>query len=389
MAIDPSAKYYGGQAAGRKTAPTQYTQAAPTGQEVPQGSPVTEAPKPVSIPEAEAPVSTVSATTGEQKADVTPAQEDVLVIDPNKMLRMPDGEVISYAELSKRQMRHEKYISGMTALDRDKKALDAKMRENQSQETLINAIARNPKLKAAAEYALDGKQEDEALRLIGFMPASQQAQNAQPVGMPIGIPDPPDPSLPDYEEHYATWYNTQYKPAMMQAAAKQQVDPVIAQLSNRLAALEAEKQQNEQLGAQAEQLIANNGAVLETWTTHFKRITGTDYNTLTPEQRIEAERSVAAALQERGINPYNSASLAQRPLSEQEIYDAVYQANSKPVNSFFRDSETTKVALAKPRVMTKEPISGNPAGTTNSPGTRGQQDRFASPVDRTMNRYFS
>jgi hypothetical protein len=373
MKNDITAKYYGGQSGGRQAAPPQTTPAA-TGQEAPKGSPPAEVPIKVSTPEVEAPVSEVSTPITDAEKPEPSTDEDVIEIDPNKLIKLPGGETITYAELNRDRLRHSDHIKLRQQVDADRKALDRERTERQAEQTLLTTIARNPKLKSATEYLLDHKSEDEAFRLAGIIPQTQTAPVTP--GLPQGVSEPPNPSLDDYEERYEQWYNREYLPAAKREAAKEAVSPEIAELRQRLAAIEDKERQEQQMGAEAERILGKSQQAIETWTGHLKQLTGIDYQTLTVEQRQEAEKLVASALQQRGINPYDQLSLASREVREQEVMDAVWQAYSRPHNPYSAKSQTTtQPTMTKPRVTSKEPISGAPAANANHPSPRSARER--------------
>jgi len=391
-------KYWGGQSGGHKAAPAP-TSSAQSANEVPAQVPAeTGVPQEqVSAATTEAPVSGVSATpttvqgtTGQEKPESSVEQDDALVLDPNKPILLPNGERLSFADFNNQRMKHDKYIAGMTQVDKDKKALQAKAQELTVKETIADSVMKSQRLALVTKLVMDGMSEEEAFRKAGVAASTPEPTVTGPTIVVSGITIPAPPTDDLESQEYADWYNSHYKGAVSRAQAKAQVDPEIQRLTQLVESLVADKNKEIELGTQFEQNLAASNEALNTWTGHLQQITGINYNTLTPEQQQETQMRVLQGLMSRGINPNNPQSLAARPIESSEIYDAVFQAYAQPVNPYFRVAEKEKpVELAKPRVNGATVISGSPQGQIAPSTKSGGANRFATAGDRALGKYFS
>lgn len=374
----PDSYFENGNSGGRQAAPV--TNESASANEVPVQVPA-GVPEPVSAATAEAPVSEVSAANpADSKKPESSVEEDILVLDPNKLIQLPSGERITFAEFNSRQMKHEKYIAGMTELDKQKKQVATKAQDISVKETIADTVLKSQRLALVTKYMNDGLSEEQAFQKAGIGVAENTHTGPTVMVEGIRIPAPPTDDLESDE--YANWYNSHYKGAL----AKSQVNPEIKALTDRLAALEAERSKEIEIGTRYEQTAAANQDVLDTWVGHLKQITGIDYVALPQEEKVATEQKVLEALLARGIDPRPNGNLGLRPISQQEVYDAVFQSHSVPVNPYFRVSEKEKIQLTKPRTTTN-PIVGSPAGTQSSPGTRSPNDRFNTGIDRNLAKY--
>lgn len=330
----------------------------------------------------------IAAEAAKQTQATEQVSEDVNVIDPNKPIRLPNGETVTFKEWNDRGMRYDQYVRKQSETDAQYKSRMSELEKSEADyknAKAWRATAEGDTFASAYLLALSrtGNQQEalkEAQRVSGVNASTVSSSQGQQ-------PQPPndDPSSPEYTR----WFMTEFIPWQSEQAAQRVAAPQINALQKEVEKLRAERAEEVNLSNAQKQRIEANTTMASTAYDRLYSLTGIDIRNLPPEEVAKVTSAIEQGFTEIGLPPTDTKLWSTEEIRDRDVDHAVRAAYGKLTNPYVKPTLQEPV-LQKPRAGSTQLHNAAPATGSNgtSEGARAGSlgDRFASPMDRSIQR---